>query len=506
MKNFLIPCFAACLVLWGVVCSMIWAADAPQFGVDFGRNRISHETGLPETFDPGKKSPQTNEINDVSPNVRWVKQIGSRTYSTPIVAEGCVLIGTNNDAKYGPEIEGDQGVLLCFDEKNGELLWQFTSPKIADIPFFDTAGIGITSPPIVHQGKVYFVSNRGELCCLNLHRNNNQAKNLEPEILWRFDMPQNLSVRQHDTNNCAVLYYDGLLYVNTANGLDDHHKNLANPEAPALVVFDAETGTPLARDNGWVGEEISHGSWCSPTLGIVEGQSFIFFGGCNGVLYAFPTLKKDDFSQKTAETEKELYRIKSQWHFRGEPWFQTETTKDDQPFEIGHGSKSLICLAPPVFAEGKLYMSFSVDGWTGGTPKRGWTVCLKPTATLSGDVTRTAFLWGTEIFEESILTTPAVHNGLAYLTHRKGQLFCYDAETGEKLETVTLGGDIWSSPLVADGKIYIGNDRRTFYILEEGKNLNILEKITMPDQMFGSSTAANQTLYIPVNGYLYAVH
>jgi len=84
----------------------VGAADQPQWGQRFSRNMISGERGLPESFDPA-----------TGKNIRWTAKIGSQSYATPIVANGKVFIGTNNNSPRDPRHQGDRGVLMCFDEK-----------------------------------------------------------------------------------------------------------------------------------------------------------------------------------------------------------------------------------------------------------------------------------------------------------------------------------------------------------------------------------------------------
>src|SRR5262245_24009395 len=63
-------------------------------------------------------------------NIKWVADLGSASWGGPVVAQGKVFVGTNNqrprDKKHrdkgGRPI--DLGVLMAFDEKTGEFLWQ----------------------------------------------------------------------------------------------------------------------------------------------------------------------------------------------------------------------------------------------------------------------------------------------------------------------------------------------------------------------------------------------
>src|SRR5881394_3510942 len=89
------------------------AADQPQWGQAWSRNQVSGESRLPDTFDPEKGL-----------NVKWVAALGTQSYCTPIVAGGRVYIGTNNERPRDEKHQGDRAVLMCLDERTGQLLWQ----------------------------------------------------------------------------------------------------------------------------------------------------------------------------------------------------------------------------------------------------------------------------------------------------------------------------------------------------------------------------------------------
>src|SRR5207237_2193550 len=134
------------------------AGDQPQWGQAWSRNMVSEERGLPDSFDP-----KTDK------NIKWSAQLGSETHSTPVVAGGRVYIGTNNGEPRDPRHQGDRGVLMCFDEKTGQFLWQLVVPKREDDPYLDWPNAGISSPVTVEGDRVYVVSNRGEVMCLDAY-------------------------------------------------------------------------------------------------------------------------------------------------------------------------------------------------------------------------------------------------------------------------------------------------------------------------------------------------
>ena len=125
---------------------------------------------LPTTFEPGRRDPATGHIVGTGPNVRWAVPIGSPTYATPVITHGKVLIGTLNDAQWDERRSGSRSILLCFDEKTGEFLWQLPLPKDYRISvMFDAFCVGISSTPTVVGDRVFLTTGRGEVLCLDIH-------------------------------------------------------------------------------------------------------------------------------------------------------------------------------------------------------------------------------------------------------------------------------------------------------------------------------------------------
>src|SRR5688500_13162402 len=87
--------------------------DWPMWGGTPDRNMVSSMKGLPTTWDVKTKK-----------NIKWVAELGSQTYGNPVVSNGIVLVGTNNEAMKDPNVKGDKGVLMAFRESDGEFLWQ----------------------------------------------------------------------------------------------------------------------------------------------------------------------------------------------------------------------------------------------------------------------------------------------------------------------------------------------------------------------------------------------
>lgn len=135
---------AALLFLASATAPSAWAGDQPQWGQQYSRNMVSWERGLPDSCDP--KSGR---------NVRWVAELGTSSYATPVVARGRVLIGTNNGNPRDPRHQGDRAVLMCLDEETGRLIWQLVVPKLPRDPYLDCPGVGLTSSLGTHRGTLW---------------------------------------------------------------------------------------------------------------------------------------------------------------------------------------------------------------------------------------------------------------------------------------------------------------------------------------------------------------
>ena len=75
----------------------------------------------------------------------------------------------------------------------------------------------------------------------------------------------------------------------------------------------------------------------------------------------------------------------------------------------------------------------------------------------------------------------AIADGLVYAAGFDGRLHCLDAETGKCLWVHEAGGQVWGSPLVADGKVYLGSGKKILWVLAAGQELKVLNRIRMHD-------------------------
>ena len=124
--------------------------------------------------------------------------------------------------------------------------------------------------------------------------------------------------------------------------------------------------------------------------------------------------------------------------------------------------------------------------------------------TKTGDITTAGKIWNYDKIFRS-LSTPAIANDLLFIPDFSGFIHCLDAETGKPNWVYDTKSHIWGSPLVADGKLYIGTEDGDFIVMAATKEMKLINKIDMRAPVYSSPVVANGTLYIATPTHLYAI-
>ena len=539
MKQFSIRSTGA--LRWAAACSLALAAanaeDWPQWGGnDPGRNFFSPATGLPGSFNPGKVKTGTEEIDlATTKSVKWAVKLGSQSYGNPVVADGKVYVGTNNESPRDKRHVGDRSVLYCFDEKTGAFLWQLVVPKLKSGKVNDWENLGLLASPLIDGKRLYVVTSRCEVLCLDTEgmANGNdgpykdEAKYfaldtgkppVEPgktdaDILWRYDMMDELGVFPHNASNCSVLMVDGLLYICTSNGQDWTHVNIPSPTSPSFIALDPKTGKLVAEDNAGIGPRIFHGQWTSPSTGKVGDKNLVFFGGGDGVLYALDSKpQKGDGSKivpvlpgavlEREEEKDSSYLKKVFWADLNPPEYKTD--KNGKPFKYPAAEGPSEINSTPVFYKNRVYVA------TGQDPEHGegvgHLVCLD--ATKTGDVTKTGVIWEYKGIKRSISSVSIdPKTGLLFIGDFSGFVHCLDAETGKLNWVYDMKAHMWGSTMVADGKVYVGDEDGDFVVLaaKGGDKPQVLSETNLGAPVYSTAVFANGTMYIASQTHLFAI-
>ena len=509
------------------------AGDWPTWGGTFQRNMASDETSLPGFFDPGKPKAGSREVDiSTTRKVVWAALLGSQTYGNPVVAGGKLIVGTNDANLKDPRVRKTKGgLIICFDADTGKKLWQLVVPRFRTNKSsfnYNIHNLGICNSATIEGDRAYVVSNRGEVLCLDMNGQSDgnagpftdegqyiagpgkKPVEVEPadgDIIWRFDMITRLPVEPQDASSCAVLIHGDFVYAGSSNGVDESHINVACPDAPSLIVLDKNTGKLVAADDVKIGHRMLHGEWSSPAMGVVGGKTLIFHGGGDGVCYAFEALE-------TAPPDGKVATLKKVWSCDANPHeYRFRPDGTPIPYQRMHGTaKNKIrgegpseIIATPVFHKGRIYVTIGQDP-RHGTGK-GALTCI--------DAATGKKLWQSRLVERS-LSTVSIADGLLYVADYSGSLHCFELETGKRLwvhhtdpdhgkRKFKTGSPLWSSSFAADGKVYLGTEKRELWVFKAGRERKVLARIRLREKMSNTPIAAGGMLYVASGRYLYAV-
>ena len=451
------------LLLALALAGALHAADYPQWGGGNTRNMVSDEKGLPIDFDPGKKygpkaapkaagrlrpnaeaankAPGAEDIDmSTTKNCLWVAKLGSQTYGTPVIANGQVFVGTNNETPRDDKHSGDRGIVMVFDEYTGEFKWQLVSPKMGTGKVNDWEYLGICASPTIVGDKAYVPGNRCQIICMDVKglSDGNQGmqdeatfmapldkdgKNTAPiapgktdaDILWVYDMYKELGVFQHNATAGFPLVVDGKVFVPTCNGVDWTHTNIPSPNSPSFIMLNAETGELMGEQDSIASQRVLHCSWSSPNYLELGGKKQVIFAAGDGWVYSMaPETKKND---------EDLDILVEHWRYDANPPEYRKNSAGEPIKYVEYDGPSEI-IATPTVADGLIYVPIGQDPEHG--EGLGMLSCIDPKGT--GDISGKD-VWTFKGIERSI-STPAVKDGLVYVSDYTGRLFCLDAKTG----------------------------------------------------------------------------
>lgn len=487
------------------------AADWPQWGNQPNRNMVSVEKNLPDSFDPGEMDMETEQVDlSTTKNIKWIAKLGSQSYGNVTISKGKVFIGTNNETPRHPKVKGDRGIVMCFDEATGNFLWQLVVPKLGAGKVSDWEHLGICSSPTVDADRVYVITNRCEVICLDttgLANGNDGFTNesqyivgegkepaelseTDADIIWVYDMRSELGIFPHNITSSSALLVGDKLYVTTSNGQDWSHVNIPNPRAPTLICLDTKTGKLLGEEVSGISARLFHCNWSSPAYGKINGNPQVVFGAGDGYCYGFdpqPVTGEDGFGE-----------LKELWRFDCNP--PEHKTKDGKPIKYPRSAGPSEVIATPVVHNNRVYVAVGQD------PEHGEGVgCLSCIdASGSGDISKSGILWQYKDIGRTISTVSIV-DGLVFAAEYAGKIHCLDAETGKVYWVYDTESAIWSSTLVADGKLFLGNEDGLLFAIQADKKFNVLQKIDMEAPIYSSAVAANGTVYVATQSHLYAI-
>ncbi len=441
----------------------------PMWGGTPDRNMVSSMEGAPTEWDV-----------DSGKNIAWAAKLGSQAYGNPVVAGGKVFVGTNNEALYDPRQDGDRGVVIAFRESDGQFLWQHTNAKLESGSANDWPYQGVASSPLVEGDRLWYVSNRGVLVCLDTEgfrdgENDGPftaeelTSEIDADIIWSYDMMKELGVRQLNLSNSSPVMYKNLVLISTSNGREESGEVPA-PEAPALIAVDKTTGKLVWKDNS-VDGNILQGQWSTPTVGEIDGVIQVIHAQGDGWVRGFEV-----------ETGKLL------WEF--------DTNPKDSVWPATRNE----LISTPVVYQDRVYIANGQDPENGEGAGHMYAI----DATQRGDITESGRVWHFGDIRRSI-STAAIKDGLVYITDFSGFFHCLDADTGQEYWVHDLLAAVWASPVIVNDKVYVGDEDGDVVVMELGKEDKLVAEINMGSSVYSSVVPANGALFLANRNQLFKI-
>lgn len=515
--------------------------DWPQWGGSAHRNNTPKGENIPFEWNL-----------DTGENVLWAAPLGSQTYGNPVVANGKVFVGTNNTHGYLKRYPSkiDLGVLLAFDEKTGQFLWQASSPKLPTGRVHDWPQQGICSTVFCDGNRLWYNTSRGEVLCLDVEGFHDGVNNGpfkaeantnkdEADIIWQYDMMGNLGISQHNMCSCSITCVGDRCFVITGNGVDEGHINIPAPKAPSFIALDKNDGKLLWTDRS-PGLNILHGQWSSPCVFEAGGREQVVMGGGDGWIYSFAPEGDGSGGAKLlwkfdGNPKESIYLLggrATRNHIIGTPVFYdgyVYVGVGEDP-EHGEGVGHLYCIDPT--KSGDVSLELAVDANGKEIPHKRLQAVVKANGEKAIPNPNAAAVWhydsvDREHFEDKkffpvngkiefaetmhrTIGSVAIKNDLLFISDFAGLVHCLDAKKSVKGKPVVhwthdMFSAAWGSVLIVDGKVYVGDEDGDLTVFELSDKLKILAENSMRNSIYSTPIVANNTLFISNKSTLFAI-
>jgi outer membrane protein assembly factor BamB len=344
------------------------------------------------------------EVGPSNLSLAWKFQTEGSVISSPSIEDSIAYVGSTD------------GYLYALDAWNGDLIWKY---KTGDL---------IESSPAVANGKVYTGGDDGYVYCLDAY-----TSVLQWKTFVNGNLPFTFGTVVLKSSPAVVESMGGtVVYIGSLDGY--------------LYAIDA--------DNGDI-------NWKTKALGPIESSPAYF----NGAVYF--TAEEPNIGA--------LYKLDAA---SGEQLWKKEILYE---YQFTGGNQML---GSPSVADGKVFAPASLRAYYAFDVASGEQVWqfTEPNAM------------------EFIASSPLYVDGQLFIIN-KFSITSLDADTGKEIWSSFTGDELYTSLSYADGKLYLMTSQRHIFILDAANNGTKLASFEMPSASWSSPSLANGRLYIGCNDW-----
>lgn len=401
---------------------------------------------------PEKDLPEKFEVTQPGKdNLVWKAPYGCR--STPLILGDRIYFNSRTGDK-----ETDQERVVCLDARTGKLIWEHKQNVfLSDIVSNRVGWTNLAADP--ETGNIYCHGTQGLMTCFDK----------DGKVLWEHSLAEEFG---------RVSGYGGRLTSPVVDG-DMVIVSIANAAwgefgrgGCRVIAFGKRSGN--VRWIASTGFRVLDTYQSTPIVAVIGGQRLLITGGADGGVHAF----------KVRTGEKVWSHLFSGGAVNCTP------IVDGNMIYIAHGD-----VQPEV-----------------GADKHGRVICLD-----AGDVTggKPKVVWQVD-GPKIKFASPVLHEGRLILNDEDARLYCLNAKDGKSAWTRPFkygsGQNLRCSPVLADGKIYIGDSRGSFYVIQDDpKKPKALHEVLVPGltpapaELDGAAAVAHGCVYFATNDQMFCI-
>ncbi len=368
--------------------------------------------------------------------------------SAPVVFGGRLYLLTNTTE--GPATTQER--LVAVDVNSGKVLWERRfSIYLSDVPQHRVAWASPAVDP--ETGNIYAFTVGAQLFCVSP----------DGKVLWERSMPEEHgAVTTHGGRTTSPIVEGDKVIL---NALILAFGDLGRP-GNRYFAFDKRTGQTI-----WISSPQTRHydtNYSTPIVADVNGIKQLIVGGTDGVYHAI--------------------KLNT-----GEPVWRVEVSKR-------------AILNSALYRDGVAYITHGEENIA--TTEMGMVAAVD--ATRTGALAADAFKWNTRGFLPTF-ASPVMDAERLYTVDNGAILAAFHLKDGKQLWQRTLGTLQKGSPVLADGKLYIGTENGKFYILRpSGTGVEVLDEDSLGtaeahEPIVASPVVADGRVYVTSMEHVYAI-